>query len=168
MSDQENQQAESQSPVTDEVQALKDQLAQSQAKSQENLEGWQRSLADFSNYKKRVERDNEQLAQILRGNVIKRYLAVVDDLERALANRPADDQWADGVELIYRKLTGILEAEGVVRIQAEGQPFDPNFHEAIMQEETSEHASGTVIAVLQHGYMIGDKVLRPAMVKVAA
>ena len=72
MSDQENQQAESQAPAADEVQALKDQLAESQAKAQENLDGWQRSLADFSNYKKRVERDNEQLAQILRGNVIKK------------------------------------------------------------------------------------------------
>jgi len=91
----------------------------------------------------------------------------MDDLQLALQNRPAEDVWANGVELIYRKFQTLLEKEGVTRLQAEGQPFDPRFHEAILQEASEAHASGTVIAVLRQGYLQGDLVLRPALVKVA-
>jgi molecular chaperone GrpE len=161
--------AETPGTVTlEELEALKKELAEAQARAQENLDGWQRTLADFSNYKKRTERENEGVYQIARGTVIKRYLVIIDDLERALANRPADDAWTNGIDLIYRKLQAILETEGVTRMDAEGQLFDPNFHEAIMQEESPDQPSGTVLAVLQQGYLIGDKVLRPAVVKVAA
>jgi molecular chaperone GrpE len=73
----------------------------------------------------------------------------------------------DGIELIYRKLQSILEAEGLKRIQAEGQMFDPNFHEAILQEPSEEHESGQIIAVVQNGYMLGERVIRPAQVRVA-
>ncbi|HIE57648.1 MAG TPA: nucleotide exchange factor GrpE, partial [Anaerolineales bacterium] len=76
--------------------------------------------------------------------------------------------WADGIELIYRKLMNILESEGVTPMDAEGQEFDPAIHEAVMQSESDEHESGTVIEVLQTGYMLGDRVLRSALVRVAA
>jgi len=94
-------------------------------------------------------------------------LPVLDDLERALAACPADLAWVDGIELICRKLQGILEAEGLNRIETEGQIFDPHFHEAISQEPSEDHASGQIIAVVQNGYMLGDRVIRPALVRVA-
>ena len=93
-----------------------------------------------------------------------------DDLERALKNRPREGEgavWSNGIELVYRKLQNMLENEGVIPIQAEGAIFDPNFHEAIVSEQSDMHESGQVIEVVQQGYMLGEKVLRPAMVRVA-
>jgi len=149
------------------LELLQAQLAEAQAKTQEYLEGLQRERADFTNYRRRVELENAQLSRIASGNTIKKFLAAIDDLERALAHRSAEDVWANGIELVYRKFLSILEAEGVTRMEAEGQPFNPNLHEAILQEPSETHASGTVIAVLQQGYLHGDRVLRPALVKVA-
>ena len=150
-----------------EIEALQKQLEEAEAKAAENLDGWQRSQAEFHNYKKRVERDREMDYASMKGDIIKKMLPVLDDLERALANRPADDSWANGMELIARKFQNILESEGVKRIEAEGQPFDPNFHEAISNEPNEEVESGHVIAVVQNGYMLGERVIRPAMVRVA-
>jgi len=151
-------------PSTEE---LEGKLAESQAKVQEYLDALQRERADFTNYRRRVELENSQLSRLISGTTIKKFLAAIDDLERALANRPADDIWANGIELVYRKFQTILEAEGVSPIQAVGQPFDPNLHEAIMQEPSEVYPSGIVTAVLQQGYMHGDRVLRHALVKVA-
>jgi molecular chaperone GrpE len=105
------------------------------------------------------------------GRVAKRYLPIVDDLERALIKRPTQGEgavWSEGIELIYRKLMNILEAEGVAIIEAQNQMFDPNLHEAVVQTESDEHESGQIIEVLQTGYKMGDRVLRPAMVRIAA
>ena len=147
-----------------EVEAKAGQL---EAKAAENLEGWQRAVAEFQNYKKRIDRDRDSDKAIMKGDLIKRVLPVLDDLERALQNRPADDAWANGIELIERKLKSILETEGLKRIEAEGTQFDPNFHEAISYESADGLESGRVIAVVQNGYMLGDYVVRPAMVRVA-
>ena len=146
---------------------LKKQLAEAQSEAAEYKDGWQRSLADFQNYRRRVETEKTETYQVAVGSIIKRYLPILDDMERALAARPAGLSWADGVEHIYRKLQSILETEGVKRIEAEGQMFDPNFHEAILQEPSECHESGQIIAVVQNGYMLGERVIRPAMVKVA-
>jgi molecular chaperone GrpE len=151
----------------EEAEALKKQLEEAQAQAAEFKDGWQRSVAEFANYRKRLERESGEVYQNAVANIIKRDLPVLDDLERALAARPAGLPWADGVELIYRKLQSILEAEGIQPIAAEGQPFDPNFHEAIAQEPSPYHESGTVIAVVRNGYMLGERVIRPAMVRVA-
>ena len=151
----------------EEYDAMKNQLAEAQAKTQEFMDALLRERADFTNFRRRSEAEAQQSYRYAAGTTIKKFLAVMDDLERALAHRPAGDTWADGVELVYRKYQSILDAEGVTRIDAEGKPFDPNLHEAIMQEPSTEHESGTVIAVLQQGYMHGERVLRPAMVKVA-
>src|SRR5512135_1120625 len=99
-----------------------------EAKAAENLDGWQRAVAEFQNYKKRMDRDRESDKAIMKGELLKRVLPILDDLDRALQNRPDDDAWATGIELIARKLQSILEAEGLKRIEAEGTPFDPNFH----------------------------------------
>jgi molecular chaperone GrpE len=138
-----------------------------EAKSAENLDGWQRAVAEFQNYKKRMDRDRESDKAIMKGDLLKRVLPVLDDLERALQNRPEDSAWASGIELIARKLQSILEAEGLKRIEAEGTAFDPNFHEAISYEPVDGTESGHVIGVVQNGYMLGDYVVRPAMVRVA-
>ena len=155
---------------TEGTQALKQGLAECQAQAQEYLDGWQRSRAEFANYRKRMEREQAQAYQNATGQVIKRYLEVLDDLERALKNRPQEGEgaaWSNGIELIYRKLLTYLESQGVQPMQAEGQTFDPNLHEAVTLEESPQHESGQIIEVLQPGYMLGDKILRPAMVRVA-
>ena len=152
---------------TEELETLKQQLKEAQAQADEYKDGWQRAVADFSNYRKRLDRENVEVYQNAVGEIIKRYLPILDDLERALASRPKDLPWVEGIELIYRKLQAILEAEGLKRIAAEGQPFDPNFHEAISQEPNPDVESGKVIAVVQNGYMLGDRVIRPALVRVA-
>jgi molecular chaperone GrpE len=148
---------------------LQTQLDESQAKTQEYMDALLRERADFTNFRRRVENEKSQMWSQASGETIKKILPVLDDLERAIANRPTENTWADGVEIIVRKFQSILEKEGITRIEAVGQPFNPNLHEAIMQEESAEHESGTVIAVMQQGYMQnGEFVLRPAMVKVAA
>jgi molecular chaperone GrpE len=152
----------------DELQSVRRELAEVQAKATENLDGWQRALAEFQNYKKRVERDRASDQVIMKGDLIRKVLPVLDDLERALGNRPEDSAWSSGIELIQRKLLSILESEGVRRIDAEGALFDPNVHEAISQEPVDGAESGTVVAVTQQGYMLGERVIRPAQVKVAA
>ncbi len=151
----------------EESEALKEQLEELQAQTAEYKDGWQRAVADFQNYRKRIERENGEVYQNALAIIIKRYLPILDDLERALRSRPPDLAWVEGIELIYRKLQAILEAEGVKRIEAEGQVFDPNLHEAISQEPAEGHENGKVIAVVQNGYMLGERVIRPAMVRVA-
>jgi molecular chaperone GrpE len=139
-----------------------------EAKSAENLDGWQRAVAEFQNYRKRMERDREADRASMRGDIIKKFLPVLDDLERALKNRPSDSgPWIGGIELIHKKLQSILEAEGLKRIEAEGQMFDPNFHEAISHEPADGVESGHVIAIVQNGYTLGERVIRPALVRVA-
>lgn len=172
MSDKEKEQQEA--PVVeepqDEMAGLQEQLAAAEAKAAENLDGWQRSQAEFANYKKRQASQQELQAAEVRGRVISRYLEVIDDMERALKNRPQDEEgaaWAAGIELIYQKLQSYLQSEGLTRIDPLGQPFDPNLHEAVAQEDSDEHESGAVTEVLRPGYLLGERVLRPASVKVA-
>ncbi|MBK8618485.1 MAG: nucleotide exchange factor GrpE [Anaerolineales bacterium] len=147
--------------------ALQSQLAEAESKASEYKDGWARSQAEFQNYRKRIERDNELTYANMKGDIIKKVLPALDDLERALQNRPADDSWASGIELIARKLQNILEGEGVKRIEAKGAAFDPNFHEAITHEPSDEVESEHVIDVVQNGYMLGERVIRPALVRVA-
>jgi molecular chaperone GrpE len=141
------------------------------AKAEEYLDGWQRARAEFANYKKRVLKENTEIHQVARGDVIKIYLDILDDLQRALDEKPSQGEgksWAEGIELIVQKLCARLEAEGVTPMNPLGEEFDPNIHEALMKEESDEYDSGQIIEVMQEGYWIGDKVLRPALVRVAA
>lgn len=150
--------------------SLQQELNTAQDKCKEYSEGWQRERADFLNYRKRIEREQAQQHQVISSNILKKYLTVTDDMERALVNRPAGaemQEWWNGVELIYRKLNSILEAEGVQVIPAEGEMFDPTLHEAITHEDNGEVESGMIIAVVQKGYRIGDRIIRPALVRVA-
>ncbi|HSV84984.1 MAG TPA: nucleotide exchange factor GrpE [Levilinea sp.] len=153
-----------------EYEQLAKDLEQTRLQASQNLEGWQRERAEFSNYKKRIEREQSHMAQILTAEVVRKYLIVVDDLERALKARPAEGEgaaWAQGIELIYRKMQNILEAEGVVCIEAENGIFNPTIHEAISHEESPDHESGEIIEIVQKGYKIGERIIRPALVRVA-
>jgi len=151
-----------------EIETLEKQLEEAESKVSEYKDGWMRSQADFQNYRKRIERDNEMTYASMKGDIIKKVLPVLDDLERALQNRPSNSgAWVSGIELIQKKLLSILEAEGVQRIEAVGVAFDPNFHEAISHEPIVGVQSGHVIAVVQNGYMLGERVIRPALVRVA-
>ena len=163
-------------PVTPEeatrkdIEGLNTRLAEAEQNACANLEGWQRERAEFVNYKKRIERDHAQSRQDITGSIIKKYLVILDDLELALKDKPADAAgaaWASGIELITRKLYTILESEGVNRIYQNKVQFDPNIHEAISHEENAEFESGEVIEVFRQGYTLGDRTLRPAMVRVA-
>jgi molecular chaperone GrpE len=149
------------------IEALLKRLEESEAKVAEHRDGWQRAQAEFVNYKNRIARDQELMRGTMKGDILKKILPVLDDLERALQNRPADEAWAGGIELIARKFQSVLESEGVTRIDAVGKPFDPNFHEAISHEPNDTVESEHVIAVAQNGYMYGGRVIRPALVRVA-
>jgi molecular chaperone GrpE len=153
--------------LSSEIDALNKKLAEVESKTSEYKDSWLRSQAEFQNYRKRIERDSELTYVSLKGDIIKKILPILDDLERALQNRSADDPWASGIELVVRKFQNILESEGVKTIEAIGAEFDPKFHEAISHEPADGVQSGHVIGVVQNGYMIGERVIRPALVRVA-
>jgi molecular chaperone GrpE len=159
--------AEVSGQVAAEVEVLKKQVEEAEAKASGYKDSWMRSEAEFQNYRKRIERDHEVTRISMKSEIVKKVLPLLDDLERALQNRPADETWANGIELIARKFQTTLESEGVKKIEAEGREFDPNFHEAISNEPSDEVESGHVIAVVQNGYLLGERVIRPALVRVA-
>jgi len=158
-------------PAAPSAEALQKELEAAQAKAAEYLDGWQRARAELANYKRRIEKEQADIYQNAAGRVISRYLEVLDDFDRAMRERPDADadlvKWADGTALIYRKLQNVLDAEGVTRIEAEGQEFNPALHEAVTHEECNGRPSGQVIAVVRQGYKVGDRVIRPALVRVA-
>ncbi|HEX5369059.1 MAG TPA: nucleotide exchange factor GrpE [Dehalococcoidia bacterium] len=146
--------------------SLAEQLAQEKEKAESYLASWQRAAADFQNYKRRVEQEREEIARISNAALIINMLPLVDDMERALENvdmRLAGMTWLDGIRLIQRKFQALLEMNGVTEIEADGQTFDPNIHEAVMFGEGEE---GKVISVVQKGYRLGGRVLRPSLVVV--
>jgi molecular chaperone GrpE len=151
------------------VEALERELAETQERSEEHLYNWQRSAADFANYKRRTDDERATLGQFSNAVLIGKLLAVLDDFDRALENVPPDahDAWIEGVKLVERKLRSVLEAEGVTPIEAVGQPFDPNLHEAVVHEPTADHPDNQVIGELQRGYRLHDRVIRPSLVRVA-
>ena len=155
--------------LIDRIEALTRDLEAATVRADEATYNWQRSAADFANFKRRTDEERSVIGQVGTALLISKMLGVLDDFDRALASVPADahDGWVEGVRLVERKLRTVLEAEGVTPIDALGQPFDPNLHEAVVHEPTSEHPDNTVIAELQRGYRLNDRVLRPAMVKVA-
>ena len=155
--------------LAERIEQLERELAETRAKSEEHLYNWQRSAADFSNYKRRTDDERTQLSQFSTAILIGRLLGVLDDFDRALENVPpeAHDAWIEGVKLTERKLRNVLESEGVTPIEAIGQPFDPNVHEAVAHEDTTEHADNEVIGEVQRGYRLHDRVIRPSLVRVA-
>ena len=155
----------------DEYDALENELESLQAQVEEQQYGWLRTRADFDTFKKRVQRYAARSYQDAMASIIKTYLPVAKDLERALKNKPDGKQvagWVDGIELIYQKLLTQMKNQGVERMDVNpGDVFNPNIHEAITQEEHPEYTEGQIIDVVQPGYRISDRIIRPAMVRVA-
>jgi len=155
----------------EQLEALKRQLEEARAQAQEYLEGWQRERAAFANYRKRVEAERAQFAAEATALFIRKLLPIMDDFERALQTLPDNLRhltWVEGVALIYRKLQLALESEGVRPIEVKpGDPFDPMLHEAVLYEPAEGFADGQIVEELQKGYKLGDRVLRPTLVKVA-
>lgn len=153
-------------PVEESVEALKAAQAELRAEADRYLNNWRRAEADFQNYKRRADQersDNQRFAGV---SLIINILPIVDDLERALLTVDANLvglTWFDGVRLIHRKLMLMLESAGVSAIQTESQTFDPRLHEAVTYMEGED---GKVLAEVQRGYKLHDRVLRPAMVVV--
>jgi len=147
-----------------------DLLAEAQQRAQSYFEGWQRERADFTNYKKRAERDLLTMRFNAKIDTLRNLLPVLDDFERAMDNRPeslGEEPWLEGIVAIQRKLTKALEDEGILPIDPVGEVFDPNRHEAIGKDGDTEIESGHVTVTLQKGYICGDRILRPALVRVA-
>lgn len=152
-------------------QTLEEQLDMAQAEAAEYLDGWQRARAELANYRKRTERERARWRETIRGEVVTDLLDILDDFDRAMENLPdevADHEWVGGVALIQRKLETQLGQMGVAEIEAEGETFDPELHEAVMQREDPDHEAGQIIEVLRKGYRLEDRVLRPSMVVVAS
>jgi len=157
-------------PAAPAVVELQAQLAQAQAQAAEYLDQARRVAADLSNSRKRMQREMDEVRASASERVLERLLPVVDDVERAFANVPADQadsDWVNGFRMIQRKLWSLLESEGVTIVPAEGLPFDPAIHHAITHEEAEGFEDGQIIAEVAPGYRLNDKVLRPAMVRVA-
>jgi len=148
--------------------ALEERLAEAEAKRDEYLADLQRLAADFDNYRKRTARDQESLAARAAERLVQGLLPVLDDLERALqaANEHEEAKLEEGVALVHRELTDLLRKEGLVEVETDGL-FDPHVHEALLAQPAEDATQGQVIQVLQKGYRLGDRVLRPARVIVA-
>jgi molecular chaperone GrpE len=148
--------------------SVEERLAEAEAKAEEHLDDLKRLAAEFDNYRKRTARDQQALVARAAERLVKELLPVLDDLERALvaADEHEEAKLEDGVRLVHRSLADALRREGLDEIATEG-PFDPHVHEALLSQP-SEADEGTVIEVLQKGYRLGDRVLRPARVVVAA
>ena len=142
-----------------ELDQLKEQLAREQ-------DQYQRVVAEYANYKRRTDMEKENLGAFTRAETVKALLPAIDNLERAVA-APTGDDYKTGVDMIIRQLTEILHNMGLEEIVAEGAPFDPEIHNAVMREDADGVEPETVTAVFQKGYRMGDRILRPAMVKVA-
>lgn len=156
--------------TVDDLTLLRQELEQARAQASEYLDGWQRARAELANARKRMERELAEERASANARLIVEILPVLDDFDRAVENLPPELQgvgWVEGILLIQRKLHQILEAEGLREIAAEGQPFDPAYHEAVAQSDDSRYPEGTVTHVARKGYLLGERVLRPALVHVA-
>ncbi|UCB42088.1 MAG: nucleotide exchange factor GrpE [Dehalococcoidales bacterium] len=150
----------------EEPEAMKQALADETKRAEEYLASWQRVQADFVNFKRRNEQEREETIKMANAELARTILPILDDFERALEHvEPpmAEDSWVEGIRLIERKLRAGLESQGVREIQALGEKFDPNLHEAAMH---SKGPDGIVVQELQKGYILHDRVIRPSMVVV--
>jgi molecular chaperone GrpE len=150
----------------EDIETLQQALAEEKEKAEKYLANWQRSQADFENYKRRSEQVKGELIEFASSALISNLLPILDDLERAFASVPVEldeSNWTEGIKLIYNKFKTTLETQGLTEIEARGEPFDPRLHEAVMQQEGKE---GMVIEEIQKGYKFKEKVIRPSLVTV--
>lgn len=153
----------------DPIGQLQARIAQLEKELSDYRDQWLRAVADYKNFKRRTEQERADLIRSASAGLLLKLLPVVDDLERATASTTPDVEatpWYNGFKLIPHKLKTVLESEGVTAIEALGQDFDPNLHEAVIYEPAGPGQEGKVVGELQRGYRLRDRVLRPTMVKV--
>ncbi len=159
------------SQVADPLEDLAEKLKSKEQEARENYDRLLRVSAEFENYKKRASREMDEFRKFSNQSLIKEMLSVVDNLELAMnstnGHNTIDQGLRDGLEMTHKEILKVFEKFNVKPISTKGQPFDPTFHEAVMQEETDEYPANTVINELQKGYLIHDRLLRPSMVVVA-
>ena len=142
------------------------ETGESGAEDEALMAKYQRLMADFQNYKRRTEKEKNDIYAYANEKLILGLLEVIDNFERAVLSETADEKYAEGMEMIFKQLKGVLEKSGLEEIKALGEGFDPNFHNAVMTEDNDKFESGSVTEVLQKGYTLNGKVIRPSMVKV--
>ncbi|MFC2011254.1 nucleotide exchange factor GrpE [Chloroflexota bacterium] len=150
----------------EDIETLKEALAEEKEKEENYLANWQRAQADFENYKRRVQQEKAEISQVANSVLMLNLLPILDDLERALNSIPpelVESSWLEGIKLIERKMKSSLEVQGLTPIEAVGEPFDPYLHEAVRQDKGKEEI---VIEEVQKGYKFHDKVIRPSRVVV--
>jgi len=170
MTGKDDQREEEERKEVSELDSLREELAEAQSQADEYLDGWQRARAELSNYKKRQDAERVRMREMANAALLRNLLPVIDDLDRALTTMPVAVNrlsWSEGLFLIKRKLETILNMENVEPIETEGETFDPRYHEAVTHEESPDHEEGQIIGEVQKGYMLGERVLRPASVRVA-
>jgi molecular chaperone GrpE len=156
--------------LTEELEQLAGELQIAEQRAAEAEAGWQRARADYANLKRRHAEERAEVAGMASDRLLSRVVELADDFDLAIEHVPEEVRgtpWVEGISAIDRKLRALLEAEGIEAMDAEGQPFDPQTQQAISYEDTADVPDGTVIKVLQRGYVIRDRVLRPALVAVA-
>ncbi len=157
--------------VVDHLQEMETRLESVEQEAKEAHDRFLRVSAEFENYKKRSAREMDEFRKFANESLLREMLTVVDNLERALNSSNNDNQAnshiAEGVDMTLKEILKVFEKFNVKPIEALGKPFDPNFHQAAMREETNEHPENTVLNELEKGYMIHDRLLRPAMVVVS-
>jgi len=149
---------------------LRAELETERGKANEYLDQWRRAAADLANFKRRTEQERTEMAKLFNESLVKAILPALDNFERALATVPEDlkgNGWIEGVALTEKQLRAALEKEGLQAIDALGQKFDPNLHEAVAHDISDEHEEDSVIEEFQRGYKLHDRVIRPSMVKVS-
>ncbi len=162
--DGQNQEVQTQEPD------LEKQLDEERKKAAENMDNWRRTAAEFANYKRRVEKEKTEYSQYANSVLLAKLLDVMDGFDaafKAIPERFRNEPWVEGIRLTEQKLRRVLESEGVKPIEVEGKDFDPNYHEAMFYEPTPGEPEGRVTGEFQRGYTLGERVLRPARVKVA-
>ncbi|MEO1645899.1 MAG: nucleotide exchange factor GrpE, partial [Chloroflexota bacterium] len=153
------------------VALIREMLDKYRSESQSNLEGWQRSRAEFNNYRKRTQQQLADSKQKGALDALAKVLPVLDDFERAFDNIPADladNPWVSGTSLILKNLQKVMDDYNIETLDPVGEEFNPNYHEAIGMDDSTDYESGIVTTTLQKGYKSGDTVLRPALVRVAS
>ena len=158
------------SPETETAEAapVEDKAAALEAELKEKSDRILRLQADFENFRRRTAKEKEELAAVITQNILGDLLPLLDNFERAMAVEQTDGEaFQKGVEMIFTQLREVLDRHGLQSIEAEGQTFDPNFHQAVMRVEDSDAPDGTITQVLQKGYQAKGRVIRPAMVQVA-
>lgn len=165
-----NTHADVEEPQLDVV-LLREMVDKLRAESQTNLDGWQRSRAEFNNYRRRTQQQLSESKQKGAIDALAKVLPILDDFERAFANIPSDiedNPWVSGTSLILKNLQKVMDEFDIETLDPVGEEFNPNFHEAIGMDDDSDYESGIVTTTLQKGYKSGDHVLRPALVRVAS